>query len=161
MHPECTLSARQETRFWSRVDRRGPDECWPWLGWRDRDGYGRFWHGSQWSPAHRIAWILTYGPAPDGLHGLHRCDNPSCCNPAHGWPDTNAANVADRVAKGRDGDHRGEANGRAVLSAADVRAIRARYAAGDVSKAALGREYGVSPTQILAIVTGRAWAHLR
>ncbi len=29
-------------RFWSKVDRRGPDECWPWLEHRKRSGYGQF-----------------------------------------------------------------------------------------------------------------------
>jgi len=31
-----------EFRFWRKVDKRGGDECWLWLGWRDKDGYGRF-----------------------------------------------------------------------------------------------------------------------
>lgn len=28
-------------RFWTKVDVRGPDECWPWLA-AITDGYGRF-----------------------------------------------------------------------------------------------------------------------
>lgn len=28
--------------FWLKVGRRGPDECWPWLGTiANRKGYGR------------------------------------------------------------------------------------------------------------------------
>ena len=31
-----------EERFWSYVDRREPDECWPWTGATARGGYGTF-----------------------------------------------------------------------------------------------------------------------
>lgn len=29
-----------EERFWRHVKRLGPDECWEWRGFRDKDGYG-------------------------------------------------------------------------------------------------------------------------
>jgi hypothetical protein len=32
-----------EEAFWAKVEKRGPDECWPWLGGRHgRDGRGSF-----------------------------------------------------------------------------------------------------------------------
>jgi hypothetical protein len=30
-----------EVRFWAKVKRAGPDDCWPWLGARDKEQYGR------------------------------------------------------------------------------------------------------------------------
>lgn len=90
-------------RFWRKVDKSG--ECWVWTGCRHVAGYGRFnTQDAQWSGvvyAHRMAWELTHGPIPPGLHVLHRCDNPPCCNPEHLWLGTNADNHADKVQKGR------------------------------------------------------------
>ena len=31
-----------ENRFWIKVDKRGPDECWNWQGSFFRNGYGQF-----------------------------------------------------------------------------------------------------------------------
>jgi SAM-dependent methyltransferase len=61
-------------RFWSKVDRRGPDECWPWVGARLESGYGRFKLSNQRKlvPAHRFAWELENGDWPEGMFACHR-----------------------------------------------------------------------------------------
>ena len=33
-------AARRERLFWAQVDRRDPDECWPWTGYVQSNGYG-------------------------------------------------------------------------------------------------------------------------
>ena len=75
--------------------------CIVWSGDRTEKGYGRFRRDGKWIRAHRAVWELANGPIPAGLHVLHRCDNPSCVNPAHLFLGTNRDNVADCVAKGR------------------------------------------------------------
>jgi len=92
-----------EQRFWRKVDRRGPDECWPWTGGKTPCGYGLIrssGHGHL-RQTHRVSWILANGSIPRGMCVLHSCDNPPCCNPAHLWLGTHAENMADRDAKGR------------------------------------------------------------
>jgi hypothetical protein len=77
----------------------GPQSCWPWTGYRDKDGYGTYTKGRR---AHRLACAAEHGPPPfAGARALHSCDNPPCCNPAHLKWGTQKQNVADCIARGR------------------------------------------------------------
>ena len=78
-----------------------PSGCSEWSGHRDRDGYGITSVCGKAVRAHRLVWMLTTGPIPKGMHVLHRCDNPPCCQITHLFLGTNADNVADKIAKGR------------------------------------------------------------
>jgi hypothetical protein len=94
-----------EDRLERRLDRRGFDECWEWKGLRHQQGYGLIRASGVGKNlmlrTHRVAWELQNGSVPDGMHILHRCDNPPCCNPNHLFPGTDADNMKDMAAKGR------------------------------------------------------------
>ncbi|MBA3891994.1 MAG: HNH endonuclease [Gemmatimonadaceae bacterium] len=106
-------AARQKVRtdaqrFWAKVQvpPEGDDvSCWPWTAAVNAKGYGVFFFGSRLDGsrrtvlAHRFAWELVNGPLPDGIVLLHSCDTPACVR--HGIPGTQADNVADMIAKGR------------------------------------------------------------
>ncbi|EJM9281408.1 HNH endonuclease [Salmonella enterica] len=86
-----------EERFWEKVDKRGDDECWIWLGATIQPGGGRhikpqiygkiagprtpagrvFWS------SHRLSWFLKYGDIPPGMLVDHKCHNTLCVNPSH------------------------------------------------------------------------------
>lgn len=90
-------------RFWSKVQKGGPDQCWEWLASRKPSRYGQFTlPGNKLVRAHRMAWVLTHGEIAGGLCVLHRCDNPPCCNPGHLFLGTLRDNARDMLAKGRD-----------------------------------------------------------
>lgn len=55
---------------------------------------------------------------------------------------------------------KGELNGSHKLNENEVRSIRFKYSKGE-SEQQLGKEYGVSSTQIHRIVTNRNWVHVR
>lgn len=100
----CTSRSRwpdDDTRFWAKVDRRAPDECWPWQGGRTARGYGFLSINNQTHRAHRYALTSTGIDVPVGSVVLHLCDNPPCCNPAHLKVGSALENNRDMVAKGR------------------------------------------------------------
>ncbi len=82
------------TRFWAKVGTTEPDKCWPWLAYRNRDGYGIFRAATDRRvPAHRFAYELVIGPIPDGLEIDHLCRVRDCVNPAHMEPVTHRENI--------------------------------------------------------------------
>jgi len=82
---DVNLSKTDIERFWTFVDRKGPDDCWLWTGGGNPKRYGHFSIGPRaitiTALAHRVSYFLAYG-ATD-LQVLHHCDVPRCVNPAH------------------------------------------------------------------------------
>ena len=148
-------------RFWKRVDVKKPDECWKWTPPLDSYGYGVICNNYKILKAHRISWELHFGPITNGLHCLHKCDEPSCVNPNHLFLGTHTDNVRDMHKKGRAPDTAGVANGNAKLNEDAVRNIRKYYAAGAVKKEWLASVYGVHRITIHQIVSGQTWGELR
>lgn len=176
-------------RFWSLVEKGSSDECWAWRGPRDAAGYGRFRVANRPEVAHRVAYTHAIGPIPRGLFGCHRCDNPSCVNPAHIFIGTSQDNFNDMRRKGRaasaaNGKHgsvtcpesiprgdshylrmhpekvaRGSANPNAVLDEAQVLSIR-ELAVSGVSRRRLSALFGAAKVTIDRIVNGKSWRHV-
>lgn len=128
--------------------------CWMWTGAKNPTGYGVIKvKGKQWS-VHRYASTLADGEIPAGVHVLHTCDNPLCCNPAHLRKGSHADNMADKRAKGR------TVAPSAKLTPQQVQEIRSRYAAGGVSYGKLAAEYGISKHNVAMIVKKRIWVKI-
>lgn len=127
-----------------------------------RNGYGSFSHKTSRSArAHRMAWIFAVGPVPRGAVVCHRCDNPSCVNPAHLFLGSQADNMRDKIAKGR--QLRGEGIGTSRLTEQQVSEIRARHGAYNIdgeSCRKLAAEFGVSDKAIWHAVKGNTWRHV-
>jgi hypothetical protein len=151
-----------EERFWSHVDRRGPNECWLWTTGKTV-GYGVIQINGKQEYAHRIAWTLANGTVPPGLFICHHCDTRSCCNPGHLFAGTQDDNMADMRAKGRDRlNYRenppyGETNGNARLNWPQVRAARTIYATGRVTIADVACILGVDRSTMADALHGETW----
>lgn len=148
--------------FWART-RPTSSGCLEWTGDFVDKGYGRMKFDGKDVAAHRLAWILTFGPIPDDVWVLHHCDNPPCVNAPGGclYLGDHEQNVADKVERGRQAD--GERHGRAKLTATQVEEIRQRYifpsyeGAHDSNARALAEEFGVDRKQIQRLARGEAW----
>jgi hypothetical protein len=145
--------------FYERMDHYtdksgGPDTCWAWKASKNGIGYGKIYCDGRLLLAHRVVWERTNGPITNGLGVLHRCDNPSCVNPAHLRAGTAKDNVQDMLAKWR-GCH-GVRQGAAKLTDEKVQAIRRDTRPQHV----IAKEYGVAQSNISLIKQGRTWKHL-
>lgn len=74
-----------EERFWAKVDRRGPDDCWLWTGSVMGTGYGNIKVNARVGNtyAHRLAYELHKGHIPPEMTVDHSCFNRRCVNPEH------------------------------------------------------------------------------
>lgn len=163
---EGVPSAELVAHFWSKVDRDGPvpehapelGPCWIWTDYRKANGYGQFYVDRKPVYAHRFAYEQTYGLL-GGRKARHRCDNGQggCVRPDHMQPGTQADNVRDCVERGRTA--RGERNGQAKLTDAQVAALREwRKLRGDLipgERALIGAALGISKTHLGDILRGR------
>lgn len=154
-----------QDRFWSKVDRRGDDECWPWIAAKrdSKRGYGAFWYQGRHRQATYMALILSGATVPDGLMVRHECDNPSCCNPKHLLVGTHADNMADKTARGR--QVRGERSAKAKLTREQVDFIRAQKPDGVKqlkrgAAAEIAKRFGISK-QYVSEVFKRGWGMSR
>jgi hypothetical protein len=135
----------------------GPDDCWPWTGATDQDGYGRFNDDGVQKRAHREMLSRT-GVLVEGLVVCHSCDNPPCCNPKHLFAGTHLDNMKDMARKGRASkqNQQGESNSAVQLTEVDVIAIRA----SDLNNKQLAAIYGVTHSNISAIRRRVSWQHI-
>jgi hypothetical protein len=151
------INSVTEERFWRKV-RRHPTDCWEWTGARNKTkkknlrelGPDR-WYGAfrlvggkqgRTVESHRVAWELTEGPIPAGMHVLHRCDNAGCVRPSHLFLGSNADNVADRKSKGRP-----DPGVPKKLTAEQVREVRA----STMKQRDIAAQYGMSQASIWAV----------
>lgn len=101
-------------------------ECWKWAREVDPYGYGQIWYNGRLRPVSRVVLELHSGeaPPPREKYALHKCDNPTCCNPEHLFWGTAKENTHDSIKKGR--FRMGVTCGFARFTAAEIIDIRSR-----------------------------------
>lgn len=149
------------------------DNCWPWVGNCNENGYGTFYfRGKTWK-AHRASYAIFCGEIPSGLFVCHHCDNPPCVNPSHLFLGHANVNMKDMVRKGRAGhlissDQRHFKTGRAPngelasghkLSEADAKDI-IRSAASGALTSDIAYHYQIQRSTVQRILRGETWSHL-
>lgn len=150
----------QGSKFWDAVEKT--DMCWMWKAGLSPKGYGWVKYRGKARRAHRVAWELTYGPIPQRMNVLHRCDIPACVRPDHLFLGTQRDNILDAIEKGRhQGRHNlpyssGDTHPMAKLSMAIVLEARRLHAQG-LSIYKLAQRRSVSWTTMRDAVRGITW----
>lgn len=151
-----------------------PSGCLEWQGALDGKGYGQIVVLGQKMQLNRFALELKIGRELIGEeYALHKCDNPSCCNPDHLFIGDQLENVRDMWRKNRQGGQfakghkmnpefvlRGEQIGISKLTEADVRKAREIYAKGKMGHKRLAKMFGVTPSTMRAVLKRRTWKHV-
>jgi hypothetical protein len=173
---------RLPQKFWNNVTPEPNSGCWLWMGWVDRDGYGRTRvfreTGMKARKPHTISFLSFVGELPVWADGLdHLCHTRSCCNPAHLRPAT-AKMQADNISAAgkiisserarKVGVRMGPING--INSSAGEKSPFHKLTAKDVAEIRtigmsmtqrrLGEMYGVSGFTIHKIRTNQKWKHV-
>ena len=136
--------------------------CWEWRGPLDKDGYGQV-HCSKYgkllkvSRAHQMSYVVFNGDYDRKLWILHKCNNPSCCNPRHLYAGTALENNRDMTRAGRQYYPCGEDSSNAKLKVNEVKTIRALK--GKKTCHELAAEYNVSFGHICRIWRGERYAN--
>ena len=154
----ATTNELLRARLLSRSVQDG--ECIVWTGATlGKYRYGGLKVGRLTCYAHRLSYQIHKGEIPAGMVVMHTCDRPQCINPEHLKLGTQADNMADMYAKGRNTPTVGVINGRAKLTAEEVVTIRARYVhhCRKDGASAIAREYGLTPQAISALLRGESW----
>ncbi len=154
--PEVPIPAQE--RFWSKLYRSETTSCWEFSRGRDECGYGIFSFDRDDFRAHRVCWRIVFGPIENGLHVLHKCDNPPCCNPFHLRLGTHSANMMDMATKRRGTE--GEKSRMAKFTDKDILEIRKKYVPWKYPTTRIAQEYGVTPSTINFIVRNITWKHV-
>ena len=90
---------KESRRFWDKVDKDGPiikpelGKCWVWIAGKDKYGYGKFSFKNRKVLAHKLSYIMSIGPVPNGLVLDHLCENRACSRPEHLQPVTDKVNL--------------------------------------------------------------------
>lgn len=132
--------------------------CIEWPFGLTTTGYGELWHEGIKYKAPVLALILSgkAKPPPPNNYALHSCDNPVCINTFHLRWGSQSDNIRDIYLRGRGNRPRGSANVLSKLDEQSVKLIRS----STLSKSALGQQFGVSPSTISAVLSGRTWKHV-
>jgi hypothetical protein len=146
------FSATIIDRFWNKVHKT--ETCWLWTAAKLPKGYeyiGKGFPRFKMALAHRVSWMIHFGPIPDGLDVLHSCDCPPCIRPDHLWTGTHLDNMLDKVSKGRHA---------VPCKITDSQVLEILRTGRTVPTAELAKRHGVSTSLILMILARKRRVHV-
>ena len=157
------------TDVWDLVQIGNSDDCWNWLGCKNKFGYGNMTVSQKQYSAHRLTYALTYpnkitfeAPKNKSLKQfvLHKCDNPSCVNPTHLFLGNYDDNNKDAKLKGRSKAPQGANHKKAKLTQEQAEQARLFHGHG-WSFTEIGKMFGINGNNISRICKYRGYKESR
>jgi hypothetical protein len=160
------VTAQDIARFWSKVAKAGPDDCWLWTGsqfkTRGKLTYGifsfyKFTTGANQCGAHIFSFWLHNQRDPKPHLVCHSCNNCPCVNPKHlylGTVQMNSADAAKHLLM-----NRGEAVNTAKLTAEIVVKIVEASRSGQSNKD-IAVTFNIDRSVVSRILGGYYWKHV-
>jgi hypothetical protein len=155
-------------REWSLLQRiahysapAGARGCRQWLGSKrgKKPGYAAIqWEGKLQSVTRLLLEAHLGRPLKNDMLACHTCDDCGCVEVQHIYEGTYTDNNRDRSRRGRNNHttQLGEANNGAILTATQIRQIRADLR----SHRHIAQQHGVSRSAISRVKTGSRWSHV-
>jgi len=158
------LSYKERIKYNTKMNEK--TNCWEWQKGKDKDGYGQIAYKGKNERSHRASYIEFVGEIPERMYVLHKCDNPSCCNPDHLFLGTPQDNMDDKIRKGRDA--KGEKQGNSKLTRKKVVEIRKRFRKFKSFKEEsrtkqckkIAKEFNISYSHIRRLYVKQSWKHV-
>lgn len=160
------LEQDQIDRFWSKVDIKSEDECWPWLagikGKYNCGNYGGFYirQLKNTMGSHKVSFIIYHNfdltdDLPDWVIIRHTCNNPICVNPKHLKLGDCQSNSDDRVLAGN--SLKGPESPRSYLSWDKINKIREIWSTDEYTMNQIGDMFNCSGTMVRNIVRNKTY----
>ena len=130
--------------LWGRFEVDEKTGCWNWTGSKTKLGYGEIMRHRKKHTTHRLSWMETNGPIPEGMNVLHHCDNRLCGNPSHLYAGTMKDNMQDK--RNRTGGPK------LNWETAD------QVKAAPGTQSVIAAQFGISRSMVGLIKTGKRWA---
>jgi hypothetical protein len=147
-------------RVWAKIDKRGPDECWPWTASLKPHGYAQIRDGGKTLLPHRLVCVQAHGPIPLGGQVMHSCDNRACCNPRHLSIGTASLNAIDCWNKGRGFKPPHPGHGRDCRFTKLTEAAVLKIFLSPLYHSEIARQMRTTVTNVCAIRNRETWGHL-
>jgi hypothetical protein len=144
-------------RFFAGIKKGCAGGCWEWQKSLNHKGYGQMSRGRRGErpiTTHRASWLIHFGPIPEGMMVLHKCDNRKCVNPAHLFVGTAKDNTADMFNKGRGSE--GDRHPNAKITAKIAIRIR-RLRTGGFRPMQIARRLKLPPGVVRHVCQGTTW----
>lgn len=149
------LEGTVQRRFWGKVQKGAPDDCWLYLGAPESSGYGvvslRLGHRNYKKVKAHVFALMTATQQVNNQMVLHslRCTTKLCVNPSHLRWGNNAENSWDERDLGKVPGQK--------LTWDDVDQIREMLEEGIYTQAQIGTIFGVNQKTISVIKTQEQW----